>query len=662
MSDTRRGTTFPTQVLSGFATACGSPLRNGMKPLDRSQLLRMPRTDLDALFRASTPGTLPHGEGSGTAIVCSGTIFARIIACFVRWFCWQGKIFDASRGELVNRIWPFGFPGIRAKVSRGPSWLDQKEAIILDYSETSLVARKIRDEIREVAPDLYLGKVWWGKTRLIDFIVSFQYQPARPWIRRFWATAGLLLLLLLAYAAVRFTRDEPVTYARPEDHFKYGSTGGERGSGIPYSIWTILPELFPEYLPGRGYASLGFIYESGKDLPVGVSKRNVQGVERVFLNCAICHVGTVRDTPESAPRVIVGMPANTVDLQAFQRFLSACALDEKFTAERIVPEIKRRVAREDALNRLLLRLVGVGLMRDRLLMLRQRFSFMDYEPPFGPGRVDTFNPPKVLLNFRMDNLPERERIGVCDFPSIWLQAPRQGMQLHWDGNNTSVQERNRSAAFGTGATPPTLDRASIKRTEDWLLTNRPPPYPYTINRDLAAKGELLYREYCARCHGKNGTDFSGELVGTVTPIEHIKTDRHRLDSYSPALAANQGLLYAGYGQERFSHFRKTYGYANAPLDGIWLRSPYLHNGSVPTLRELLEPAEKRRKVFYRGYDVIDRSRVGFVADVPEEDGKAYFRFDTQLPGNGNLGHEGREYGTHLGDAEKSAIVEFLKTF
>ena len=55
---------------------------------------------------------------------------------------------------------------------------------------------------------------------------------------------------------------------------------------------------------------------------------------------------------------------------------------------------------------------------------------------------------------------------------------------------------------------------------------------------------------------------------------------------------------------RFSHFRKTNGYANMPLDGLWLRAPYLHNGSVPTLRALLFP-EERPAVFYRGYDVYD---------------------------------------------------------
>ncbi len=488
-------------------------------------------------------------------------------------------------------------------------------------------------------------------------------EPTRSRCRCGWAcwVIGIALAVLVVWGVARFTSDAPVTYASIEDHFKYGSTGGERSSGIPYSVWMALPDLFSRYLPGKGLQSLGFLYEPGKDLPIGVSKRRVMGIDRVFLNCAACHVGSVRDTPASAPRYIVGMPSNTVDLQGFQRFLAAIALDKDFTGDRIVPVIKK-MGTDDWLNREILRYLGVDLMRDQLVTLRQMFSFMDNEPAFGPGRFDTFNPPKVLLNFRMDNLPQEEWVGVCNFPSIWHQRLREGMQLHWDGNNTSVDERNRSAAFGTGALPPTLDRPSVQRTATWLLDAAPPAYPYPIDSALAAKGKPVYAEYCARCHGASGTDFAGELVGKVTPIGLVKTDRHRLDSYSYALCVNQGQLYAAYPEERFQHFRKTDGYANQPLDGIWLRSPYLHNGSVPNLRALLEPASGRAASFYRGYDVYDPTNVGFVATVGNEGDKKYFAYDTALPGNGNYGHEGPAYGTELPEDSKQALIEYLKTF
>jgi hypothetical protein len=638
--------------------------------LTARHLLKKPSEELDALFTASLPGPIPEGEATGTAIAGAGKLTSHVLAWFVRWFLWQGKVFDPQAGGLRNRITPFGFLAIKAEVYVGPSWFDGRDCIVIDYSRTSFLARFVRDEIRQIAPGLYLGQVYFGQRRkpVLKFSVSYQYQPAPKLARRVWATAAAVLLIFALYLAIRLNRDEPVAYSSLEDHFKYGSTGGERDAGVPYWMWKVLPEMFPEYLPEpkRGLASFGFVFDPARpqdaDLPVGVSKRNVQGIDRVFFNCAVCHVGTVRDSPTSPVRIVTGMPANTVDLQAFERFLFDCATSEKFTPERISAEMKRIGTTDDLLNRMILRHLAIDIGRGRLLFLRDRFKFMDREPDSGPGRVDTFNPPKVLLNFRMDLLPKREWVGNCDLPSVWNQSKRKGMWLHWDGNNNSVEERNRSASFGTGALPTTLDRASMKKMETWIAEAEPPGFPYPIDQRLAQRGAGIYRETCARCHGANGRDFTGELVGQVTPIEEIRTDRHRLDSYSAELAANQNLLYAGYPEERFQHFRKTFGYANQPLDGLWLRAPYLHNGSVPTLRDLLNPARDRPSEFYRGYDVYDPKNVGFVSNVAEENGWRYFRFDTALPGNGKEGHEGREYGTDLPAADKDALIEYLKTF
>jgi hypothetical protein len=505
-----------------------------------------------------------------------------------------------------------------------------------------------------------------------------RYEPPSPLLRRATAIVATALLALAAYLVWRLRRDEPVGYRDPVEHFKYGSTGGERESGIPLSIWTLLPELFPEHLPERN-RDFGFVYEPGRELPIGVSQRNVQGIERVFFNCAICHVGTYRLEADAERVIVPGMPSNTVDLQAFERFLFDCAADEGFTPERIVLALEQRGS-EDWLNRKLLRYLGVSLMRERLLLIRDRFAFMDQQPHYGPGRVDTFNPPKVLLNFPMEKLSARERIGTCDLPSIWLQLPREGLQLHWDGNNSSVEERNRSAAFGTGAMPATLDREGMERLADWLRTDRehvppqlskervnaPPLYPQErIDPTRSAAGKPLYERHCAECHGRSGTDFRHDKVGEVTKIGDVGTDPWRLDSYTYDLCVNQNLLYAGYPDERFRHFTKTNGYANQPLDGIWLRAPYLHNGSVPTLLDLLAPPDERPKVFYRGYDVIDHERVGFVSDrgrveaASRREGREYFLFETEFDGNGNRGHE---YGTRLTLEEKRAIVEYLKTF
>jgi mono/diheme cytochrome c family protein len=494
--------------------------------------------------------------------------------------------------------------------------------------------------------------------------------------RRLLSWIGLIAVILIvlgvlagAYLIVRFTADYAVEYQDNAEHFKYGSIGSEHQFGIPYWIWKALPELFADKLPGQGWQSVGFVFEKGKDLPIGMSKRRYLGFDLVWLNCAFCHAGTVRETPQSEPTVYTAMPANTFDFRAFMRFLFATGEDRRFTPERILLQIKTIRTRENLddlpfLDRLILRFYAISTMRERILTLRDRLNFIRDEPEWGPGRVDTFNPLKAYFNFPIDRLPREERIGTTDFPSIWNQGQREqrNMELHWDGNNNSLEERNRSAAMGAGITPPTADRNNMKRIANWLRKLPAPPYPYKIDMALAVQGAPIYRKYCAECHGADGKDFTGQYVGKVTPIEAIHTDRHRLDSYTYNVAVNQNMIFAGYADERFSHFRKTFGYANSPLDGLWLRAPYLHNGSVPTLRDLLEPSVERPKTFYRGYDVYDQKKVGFVSDVPEEKGKKYFLYKTEEEGNSNQGHEGQRYGTELAPAEKDALLEYLKTF
>jgi hypothetical protein len=137
-------------------------------------LLKLSQSQLDDLFEKSPPGDIPDGEANGTAIIAPGTTYTGDIAEMINHFAWQGKVFDAQKGLLRNKILPLGFRAIIAKIYKAPSWLDGKECIVLDYSETSVIAHWIRDEIRNVAPGIYLGKVYWDKKRLIDFALDFQ--------------------------------------------------------------------------------------------------------------------------------------------------------------------------------------------------------------------------------------------------------------------------------------------------------------------------------------------------------------------------------------------------------------------------------------------------------------------------------------------------------
>ncbi|MCB1875160.1 MAG: hypothetical protein KDH88_04215 [Chromatiales bacterium] len=140
---------------------------------DVETLLGMTQEQLDDLFKASPAGDIPDGEAEGTAIIAPGTRYSEIIAKVVNHFAWQGKVFDGKKGLLKNRISLFGIEAIVAKVYKDASWLDGKECIVLDYSDTSIVASRIRDEIRLIGPGFYLGKVYWDNDRLIDFCLKF---------------------------------------------------------------------------------------------------------------------------------------------------------------------------------------------------------------------------------------------------------------------------------------------------------------------------------------------------------------------------------------------------------------------------------------------------------------------------------------------------------
>jgi hypothetical protein len=499
-------------------------------------------------------------------------------------------------------------------------------------------------------------------------------------VERALRTRRRIRYLLVAVAVVAllyyliFEQSYVIAYSDEAQHFTHGSIGSETANGLPYWIFKALPELYKDELGSEGYARFGFLYvKEDDDLPIGFSRRVVQGIERVWLNCAVCHVGTYRETSDSPLQLILGAPANNLRLYDFIQFLRRVAVDSRFNVDNLITAINSEAVGGDLgpIERAIYRYFIVDRVREGLLKIREQLSFMDRQNDWGPGRVDTFNPYKAIqFNFPMDaqHISDLELNAAADYPSIWQQQPRQGMYLRWDGNNPSVAERNLSAALGAGVTPVTADYARIKRVRRWIDDLPAPEFPVKhIDQELAARGAVLYRRYCADCHGmgaQDGYDYdtrTHQRLGRVEPLSEIGTDLGRWASYTREFAGAQHLLYAGY-PWWFKYFRKTAGYANHPLDGIWARSPYLHNGSVPTLRDLLEPADLRPAVWNRGSDVFDFEKVGYrYRRVPPGMRAEDFVYDTTRLGNGNAGHEGRRYGTELAADEKDALVEYMKT-
>jgi hypothetical protein len=133
----------------------------------------MSQTQLDDLFRASPAGEIPSGDAAGTAIIAPGSPYSLTIAQVIEHFGWKGKVFDAEKGTLKNKILPFAIEAIIARVYKAPSWMDGNECIVLDYSQTSIIAHRVRDEIRLISPAFYLGVVYWGRERTIYFSLQF---------------------------------------------------------------------------------------------------------------------------------------------------------------------------------------------------------------------------------------------------------------------------------------------------------------------------------------------------------------------------------------------------------------------------------------------------------------------------------------------------------
>jgi hypothetical protein len=145
-----------------------------MAVLSIAKMKHLSQDHLDDLFRHSSAGRIPQGDSAGTAIIAPGTPLSDTIAWLIHLLAWQGKVFDPDKGELRNKITPFGVRAIVAKVYKDTSWFDGRECIVLDYSRTSLLAHWIRDEIREIAPGRYLGIVFWGRVKLINFALTFR--------------------------------------------------------------------------------------------------------------------------------------------------------------------------------------------------------------------------------------------------------------------------------------------------------------------------------------------------------------------------------------------------------------------------------------------------------------------------------------------------------
>ncbi len=529
---------------------------------------------------------------------------------------------------------------------------------------------------------------------------------AAPWIVGLVVVGIALYAFYWYYFAREVDQPEWVT-GDPAMNFLYGSIGGEASSGFPYWMIVVLPRIFGEYIPGPGgYAAFGLPWEEGKELPVGFSKKRV-GFERVGFNCAVCHATQYRTAENQTPTIVAGGGSHTTDVQGLLEFLSRCAEDERFNADNILYEIDLAY-RLGPVERAIYKYLLIPVVRDILRTQGRTWAWTESRPRWGPGR----DAPMNLTKFNFLNMEDDGSIEHTDFPSLWnlqtrvqagrvwpesdysltadfskLDVPLERLMLmNLAGDTTSFRSVIIDSALGLQPPSegglPTPDpvtpffRNRVAEIEKWMLTTPAPEYPLEVDSGLAAEGAELFETHCAVCHEANRDN----RLGTVIPVDEVGTDPERARAWTREAAdrANEKVV-NDLGMERTPMSKPFDGYTALQMDGLWLRGPYLHNGSVPTVRALLEPPECRPRVFYRGYDLLDGENLGFVSQrcdasgqpvynlpegcepkpiaagcVPERRG---WRYDTAERGNSAAGHL---WGTDLADGEKDALVEYLK--
>lgn len=435
-------------------------------------------------------------------------------------------------------------------------------------------------------------------------------------------------------------KGEPAAFDDPREHFAYGGVGLKQG--FPLVLWRVLPEVFSDLLPRPGGWEVFGLIDEGRGYPVGFARQTV-GFAGLTPNCALCHTGQVR-IDDGPMTVVPGAPAASLDFAAFDRFVFAAAHDERFDPDVLMPAIEKHFDLGWS-ERLVYRWVLLPTVGKTLRQQAADAAWMESRPDPGCGRFDAFN----LFKISVLGLPDDGTVGTSDYPPLWNQGARQGQYLHWNGSGNDIRQDDLMSVYPLNQGPSGFLPESFDRVIDYLHDLPAPAFPFPIDAEKAERGRQLYELHCASCHA-----FGGEHVGQVTAQTEVGTDAEFLAMWSQEFVDRLKAIDSP--PFSFPALRRTDDYLNVPLDGCWLRAPYLHNGSVPDLRALLQPPAERPQSFARGNPTYDPEAMGFVSSLPGPPGTSVF--DTTLRGNSNAGHT---YGTELDPDAKDDLVEYLKT-
>jgi hypothetical protein len=362
-------------------------------------------------------------------------------------------------------------------------------------------------------------------------------------------------------------------------------------------------------------------------MPMGLRKAGLILGQGIGADCMLCHGGSILG------KSYIGLGNSTLDIQGL--------FEDMAQADGLPPKLP--------------------------------FTFSNVR---GTNEADGFG--VYLLGFRNPDLSPRDswknlglRDDTCaDVPAWWLMKKKR--TIYYTGATDSRSVRTLMQFMMHPLTPArAFEKAepAFRDIQQYLLNLEPPKYPFAIDKVKAAKGEMVFRDHCAKCHGTYGEKWT--YPNKVIPLEEIGTDPKR----HAGVSTDYGIAYSEswFGKEKDGWFvdgkslRWTPGYQAPPLDGIWATAPYLHNGSVPTLYGMLN-SKTRPKLFTRSFKTegadYDKEKVGWkVTELtsPPSDKLPGFEkrkvYDTSKPGRSNAGHT---YGDELSDEERWQVIEYLK--
>jgi mono/diheme cytochrome c family protein len=483
---------------------------------------------------------------------------------------------------------------------------------------------------------------------------------------------------------------------------------------IPYDWFLVLEHSDNRkmFRAGAFMEELGFLVAAptanNKDgLPVGFSRdTDDKGVEWVGLTCAACHTGEVH---YQGTRIRIDGGAGLIDYSGFEqsliKALTATVADgAKF--DRFAQAVEEAGSRGDALKTDLI---------ERIQYLEQRQRLNRVDVAYGHGRLDAFGQifNAVAVEFLQQPGNRRAPDAPVSYPVLW-SAPHLDL-VQWNGSAPNAgpgpllqNVTTALAVYGTldmnghsGKTgyPSSVNFNNLGHIQEWVYLLTAPQWPEKIlgalDQEKVKRGSAIYQDNCESCHHLSGREPGRKLKAELTRLDEIGTDPKMVENFLNA-TAETGILegrkvafvagdtmgkhtgtvnlvvHAAIGatlkhplkavHDTLESYHSVYSanvnqhpnyYKARPLDGIWSSAPYLHNGSVSNLYELLLPAEQRSREFYVGGRELDVKKVGLLSD-PQRGSL----FDTTRPGNANSGHE---YGSELSEAQRWDLIEYLKS-